>query len=174
MALSVAAPRARFRAPCDATPWRYQARCPAVAGSCEFATAGVRTFLPPIPLARSGPAITRLTRWNYYTTCSARGIDWRTCPDAILERCEPTATRESLLLGLQRRGENAAYQFNHHSTNSGVAEGLTSTIHRAKSSTVRSCWCGLFIALGSMKGANYFTAYCSATCRSCRFCGRLN
>ena len=71
------AARTRFRAPGDATPWRYQARCPAVAGSCEFATAGVRTFLPPIPLARSGPAITRLTRCNYYTTCSARRIDRR-------------------------------------------------------------------------------------------------
>jgi hypothetical protein len=28
-------------------PWRYQARCPAVADSCEFTTTGVRTFLPP-------------------------------------------------------------------------------------------------------------------------------
>lgn len=64
--------RMRFRTPCDATPWRYQARCPAAAGSCEFATAGVRTFLPPIPLARSGPAITRLTRWNDYTRCCVR------------------------------------------------------------------------------------------------------
>jgi hypothetical protein len=36
----------RFRALRDATPWRYQARCPAVAGSFEFTTAGVRTFLP--------------------------------------------------------------------------------------------------------------------------------
>jgi len=27
-------------------PWRYQARCPAVAGSCELTTTGVRTFLP--------------------------------------------------------------------------------------------------------------------------------
>jgi len=43
----------RFRAPIGATPWRYQARCPAVADSCEFTTAGVRTFLPPAPLARS-------------------------------------------------------------------------------------------------------------------------
>ena len=31
----------------DATPWRYQARCPFAAGSCEFAAMGVRTFLPP-------------------------------------------------------------------------------------------------------------------------------
>ncbi len=81
------AARARFRSLCDATPWRYQARCPAAAGSCEFATAGVRTFLPPIPLARSGPAITRLTRWSYYTTCSARGIDCRARHDAMLEGC---------------------------------------------------------------------------------------
>ena len=28
---------------------------------------GVRTFLPPVPLARNGPAITRLTRHSNYT-----------------------------------------------------------------------------------------------------------
>jgi hypothetical protein len=39
---------ANLRPPRCATPWRYQARCPAVALSCELATAGVRTFLPPI------------------------------------------------------------------------------------------------------------------------------
>ena len=53
---------ARFRASRGATPWRYQARCPAVAGSCEFATTGVRTFLPSAPLARNKPEITRLIR----------------------------------------------------------------------------------------------------------------
>ena len=37
----------RFRATCDATPWRYQARCPIAADSCELTTTGVRTFLPP-------------------------------------------------------------------------------------------------------------------------------
>jgi hypothetical protein len=73
VALSVAAPPNAF-ALCDATPWRYQARCPAVAGSCEFATAGVRTFLPPIPLARSGPAITRLTRHQHYSSKSSSGF----------------------------------------------------------------------------------------------------
>lgn len=72
-----------FRAFCGATPWRYQARCPAVAGSCEFATAGVRTFLPPIPLARSGPAITRLTRHEHYSSKSARGF-WRLEPLPVL------------------------------------------------------------------------------------------
>jgi hypothetical protein len=62
----------RSRVPCrelalaecmqGSAPWRYQARCPAVAGSCEFTTAGVRTFLPCVPLARGEPAITRLIR----------------------------------------------------------------------------------------------------------------
>ncbi|MGH9718202.1 MAG: hypothetical protein ACRD4R_15950, partial [Candidatus Acidiferrales bacterium] len=42
----------------------YQARCPIVAGSREFATIGVRTFLPFAPFARGKPAITRLTRWG--------------------------------------------------------------------------------------------------------------
>ena len=55
-------PAMRLRAPQGAAPWRYQARCPAVAGSCEFTTTGVRTFLPPASLARSKPAITRLIR----------------------------------------------------------------------------------------------------------------
>jgi len=52
-------------------PWRYQARCPAVAGSCELATTGVRTFLPSASLARSKPAITRLTRQIDYTPRTA-------------------------------------------------------------------------------------------------------
>jgi hypothetical protein len=37
----------RLRGTRDATPRRYQARCPFAAGSCEFAAMGVRTFLPP-------------------------------------------------------------------------------------------------------------------------------
>ena len=36
----------RLRGTRDATPWRYQARCPFAAGSCEVAAMGVRTFLP--------------------------------------------------------------------------------------------------------------------------------
>jgi hypothetical protein len=62
-----------FRPPLSATPWRYQARCPFVAGSCEFATNGVRTFLPSAHYLRSGPAITRLTRHSavYAATASA-------------------------------------------------------------------------------------------------------
>jgi hypothetical protein len=53
-------------------PWRYQARCPytsrlsraarLVPRSCELRTMGVRTFLPFDSLARSKPAIIRLTR----------------------------------------------------------------------------------------------------------------
>jgi hypothetical protein len=39
-------PKVCFRPPLSATPWRYQARCPSVAGSCELTTNGVRTFLP--------------------------------------------------------------------------------------------------------------------------------
>jgi len=62
----------RFRSFQDATPWRYQARCPTVAGSCEFTTAGVRTFLPFVPFARNKPAITRLTRRANYTMTRAR------------------------------------------------------------------------------------------------------
>src|SRR5271155_1639287 len=52
------------------TPWRYQARRPAVAGSFEFTTAGVRTFLPPASLSKNGPAITRLTRYQHYNSKS--------------------------------------------------------------------------------------------------------
>jgi hypothetical protein len=62
----------RFRSSQDATPWRYQARRPAVAGSCEFTTAGVRTFLPFVSFARDKPAITRLTRQSNYTMTRAR------------------------------------------------------------------------------------------------------
>ena len=47
VALSVAAfSAASFRPPQRPAPWRYQARCPVVAGSYELATTGVRTFLP--------------------------------------------------------------------------------------------------------------------------------
>jgi hypothetical protein len=61
-------------AECDegVTPWRYQARRPytsrllraarLVRCSCELRTMGVRTFLPFTSLARSEPAIIRLTR----------------------------------------------------------------------------------------------------------------
>jgi hypothetical protein len=41
----------RLRETRGTTPWRYQARCPAVAGSCELTAAGVRTFLPSVDLA---------------------------------------------------------------------------------------------------------------------------
>ena len=64
VALSVAAPSFYNE---GATPWRYQARRPAAADSCELTAAGVRTFLPSTSLARSEPAIIRLTRWFYYT-----------------------------------------------------------------------------------------------------------
>src|ERR1700732_2098981 len=43
-------------------PWRYQARCPAVADSRELTTTGVRTFLPFDSHARNEPAITRPIR----------------------------------------------------------------------------------------------------------------
>src|ERR1700733_10830339 len=62
----------RFRSSQDATPWRYQARCPTVAGSCEFTTAGVRTFLPFVPFARNKAAITRLTRTAHDQMTHAR------------------------------------------------------------------------------------------------------
>ncbi len=51
----------------NATPWRYQARCPVVRHSCELRTMGVRTFLPCVSLARNTPAIIRLTRCVNYT-----------------------------------------------------------------------------------------------------------
>jgi len=57
----------RLRETRGAAPWRYQARCPAVADSCELATTGVRTFLPRASLSRSKPAIIRLTRQRQYT-----------------------------------------------------------------------------------------------------------
>src|ERR1700745_866829 len=38
--------RFRLRGTRDGPPWRYQARCPFAAGSCEVAAMGVRTFLP--------------------------------------------------------------------------------------------------------------------------------
>src|ERR1700689_5256009 len=47
---------------------------------------GVPTFLPPAPLARNGPAITRLTRHRNYTL-SRRGQQWSPCAD---EYCEET------------------------------------------------------------------------------------
>src|ERR1700719_3788646 len=57
-------------------PWRYQARCPAVADSCELTTAGVRTFLPLASLSRNEPAITRLIRrLNYSARIPAREED---------------------------------------------------------------------------------------------------
>ena len=61
----------RLRGMRGTAPWRYLARCPAVAGSCELATTGVRTFLPSASLARSKPAITRLTRQIDYTPRTA-------------------------------------------------------------------------------------------------------
>ena len=85
------------------TPWRYQARCPAVAGSCEFTTAGVRTFLPFVPLARGKPAITRLTRWPNYTT--SRGTPQSLRPIAILLRfTSPRAARRKRLHPAGSRG----------------------------------------------------------------------
>jgi hypothetical protein len=57
----------RLRGTRDATPWRYQARCPFAADSCEFAAMGVRTFLPSARLTICGPAIIRLTRQDNYT-----------------------------------------------------------------------------------------------------------
>jgi hypothetical protein len=57
----------RLRETRGTTPWRYQARCPAVADSCELTTTGVRTFLPSASLSRSKPAIIRLTRQEQYT-----------------------------------------------------------------------------------------------------------
>ena len=52
-------------------PWRYQAHCPSPSGLTAqgyslLAQSGVRTFLPPSPLARSGPAIVQLTRHSHY------------------------------------------------------------------------------------------------------------
>jgi hypothetical protein len=47
-------------------PWRYQAHCPPL-----LAQSGVRTFLPPSPLARSRPAIVQLTRQFHYIARSA-------------------------------------------------------------------------------------------------------
>jgi len=68
VALSVAGfSEASFRSPQRSAPWRYQARCPAVADSCELTTAGVRTFLPSTALASREPAITRLIRCLHYT-----------------------------------------------------------------------------------------------------------
>ena len=53
-------------------PWRYQAHCPSPSGLTAqgyslLAQSGVRTFLPPSPLARSRPAIVQPTRHPYYT-----------------------------------------------------------------------------------------------------------
>ena len=57
-------------------PWRYQAHCPSPSGlaaqrSSLLAQSGVRTFLPPSPLARSRPAIVQLTRHSHYIARSA-------------------------------------------------------------------------------------------------------
>ena len=58
VALSVNRRNARLgRRPLQQLPWRYQARCPH-----RFRGFGVRTFLPPSPLARTRPAIIQLTR----------------------------------------------------------------------------------------------------------------
>jgi hypothetical protein len=57
----------RLRETRGTAPWRYQARCPAVASSSELTIAGVRTFLPSASLSRNGPAIIRLTRQLHYT-----------------------------------------------------------------------------------------------------------
>ena len=77
----------RFRATCDATPWRYQARCPIAADSCELATTGVRTFLPLIPLARNEPAITQLIRRIHYTRPGrANSISRREVSQNLLRR----------------------------------------------------------------------------------------
>ena len=57
-------------------PWRYQAHCPSPSGLTAqgyslLAQSGVRTFLPPSPLARSRPAIVQLTRQFHYIARSA-------------------------------------------------------------------------------------------------------
>jgi hypothetical protein len=86
VALSVAAPH-RLRATCDATPWRYQARCPIAADSCELTAIGVRTFLPFTPLARNEPAITRLIRHAHYTRPDgANSISRRKVSQNLLRR----------------------------------------------------------------------------------------
>jgi hypothetical protein len=58
-------------------PWRYQAHCPSPSGLTAqgyslLAQSGVRTFLPPSPLARSRPAIVQLTRHSHYIARSGR------------------------------------------------------------------------------------------------------
>jgi hypothetical protein len=68
------------------TPWRYQARRPytsrllraarLVRCSCELRTMGVRTFLPLASLARSKPAIIRLTRSLDYSAVDAHPNGW--------------------------------------------------------------------------------------------------
>jgi len=65
---------AGFRLPQDATPWRYQARCPRAACPRGRAALGVRTFLPSAALTRGKPAITRLFRRAHYN--SNRLKDW--------------------------------------------------------------------------------------------------
>jgi len=67
-------------------PWRYQAHCPSPSGLTAqgyslLAQSGVRTFLPPSPLARSRPAIVQLTRHSHYIARSAALI-------AIVPRAE--------------------------------------------------------------------------------------
>jgi hypothetical protein len=77
-------------------PWRYQAHCPSPSGLTAqgyslLAQSGVRTFLPPGPLARSGPAIVQLTRHSHYIARSAALI-------AIVPRAERRLLHSKQLL----------------------------------------------------------------------------
>jgi hypothetical protein len=69
VALSVAAPQTCFRKPEMQPPGvtRRVALHPEELPVAVSKGWGVRTFLPPAPLARNGPAITRLTRHRNYT-----------------------------------------------------------------------------------------------------------
>src|SRR5271154_3925993 len=116
-------PARRFRAPQGATPWRYQARCPAVADSCELTTAGVRTFLPSASLARSEPAITRLIRrLNYSAWIPARVED--------MQSVKQTASQQELVASARIlfRGEKfveAGFIKNRHAKGFGLGEFRT-------------------------------------------------
>ncbi len=77
-------------------PWRYQAHCPSPSGLTAqgyslLAQSGVRTFLPPSPLARSRPAIVQLTRHSHYIARSAALI-------AIVPRAERRLLHSKQLL----------------------------------------------------------------------------
>ncbi len=72
VALSVAAVQKCFRI-AEMQPPGVTRRVALHLRSCQWQPrrlVGVRTFLPPIPLARNGPAITRLTRHPNYTPSS--------------------------------------------------------------------------------------------------------